>query len=93
MKRSRWKGVFALLNSQITNSKILHIWDRRQTIPCSKKIGYSLVYNGKIFKKIFLKKEKFGFKFGEFCFCRKFTKKITLKKNVKKRKSNNKKTK
>ena len=74
MSRSNWKGPFIeknlLINSVIINNK--KIYSRRSTIT-SNFIGKSvLVYNGKLFKKIFITREKVGFKFGEFCFTRQY---------------------
>jgi ribosomal protein S19 len=44
------------------------------------------VHNGKEFKKIFITREKIGFKFGEFSFTKKYTKKIKKSINIKKKK-------
>jgi ribosomal protein S19 len=60
------------------------IWARNNLI-LSTDIGKNFyVYNGKEFKKIFITREKVGFKFGNFCSTRKFSKKI--KTNIKKKK-------
>jgi small subunit ribosomal protein S19 len=71
MSRSSWKGPFidkSLLINVINNNKKIY---SRRSIITSNFIGKSvLVYNGKLFKKIFITREKIGFKFGEFCFTR-----------------------
>jgi ribosomal protein S19 len=41
---------------------------------------YALVHNGLNFKKIFVNRDKIGFKFGSFAKTRKFTKKVKSKK-------------
>jgi len=81
MSRSIWKGAFLdnfLFNKKF--KKINKIWSRRSVIP-SYLIGKMvLIYNGKIFKKIFINREKVGYKFGEFCTTRLFiSKKNKLK--------------
>jgi ribosomal protein S19 len=68
MSRSKWKGNF-LAKCLLKNSekKNLKITSRQSVIP-SFFIGKTvLVYSGKIFKKIFITREKVGFKFGDFC--------------------------
>jgi len=68
MGRSKWKGNFieeSLLKN--TEKRNLKIFSRRSVIPSffiGKKV---LVYSGKNFKKIFITREKVGFKFGDFC--------------------------
>jgi small subunit ribosomal protein S19 len=87
MSRAKWKGLFIekfLLKKKFFNRNQKKIWSRRSTIP-SILIGQKvLVYNGKEFKKIFINREKIGYKFGDFSFTRKHTKKIM--KVVKKKK-------
>jgi ribosomal protein S19 len=71
MGRSIWKGPFLdkiFLKKKAI--KLTQIWSRRSSIPgylVGKKIS---IYNGKTFKKIFITREKIGFKFGDFCFTR-----------------------
>jgi ribosomal protein S19 len=70
MTRSIWKNLFVdkcLLKEKKKNK----VWSRRSSIPESL-IGQKIfVYNGKEFKKIWITREKVGFKLGEFCFTRK----------------------
>lgn len=60
------------------------IWCRRSVI-LENDIGKNFyVYNGKEFKKIFITREKIGFKFGSFCSTKKFSvKKKSINKNGK----------
>jgi small subunit ribosomal protein S19 len=77
MNRSLWKGPF--FNSSVfkqKKSKITKIWCRSSVIP-SSLIGETVfVHNGREFKRIFINREKIGFKFGEFSLTRKYQKKI-----------------
>lgn len=80
MSRSIWKGPF-LDNFLFFKKKKNKIWSRRSVIP-SYLIGKMvLIHNGKIFKKIFINREKVGYKFGEFC----NTRLLISKKNLKKK--------
>jgi small subunit ribosomal protein S19 len=80
MSRSIWKGPF-LDNFLFLKKKNNKIWSRRSVIP-SYLIGKMvLIHNGKIFKKIFINREKVGYKFGEFC----NTRLLISKKNLKKK--------
>ena len=85
MSRSSWKGPFIdsfLLKKDLT--KIKKIWSRRSIIT-STIIGKNiLIYNGKVFKKIFITREKVGYKFGEFCSTRIYNSKFQKKNNYKK---------
>jgi hypothetical protein len=57
------------------------VWSRRSAIT-SVLIGKTvLIHNGKEFKKLLVKREHLGFKFGEFSLTKKFTKKNGDKKN------------
>jgi small subunit ribosomal protein S19 len=83
MSRSIWKGPF--LNKKIINldKKILsttfleknqlNFWCRNATIPSNLIGSIVFVHNGKEFKKIFISREKVGYKFGHFSFTRKHT--------------------
>lgn len=51
-------------------SNDLKIWSRASVIPGHLINKTVQVYNGKNFKKLFIKREHIGFKFGEFCFTR-----------------------
>lgn len=81
MSRSKWKSPF--LDNFILDGnfeKVSKIWSRRSVIP-SFLIGKMVsIYNGKIFKKLFINREKVGYKFGEFCSTRLFVKKKIKKK-------------
>lgn len=73
MSRSIWKKNFIsnfLLKSPTKHKKI---WARNSAIPSSLVGSYVLIHNGKEFKKVFINKEKVGYKFGEFSFTRKYT--------------------
>jgi len=83
MSRSIWKGPF--LDNYFFDKNLKKnnkIWSRRSVIP-SFLIGKMVfIYNGKIFKKIFINREKVGYKFGEFCTTRLL---ISKKKTIKKK--------
>ena len=82
MSRSSWKGFFL---KRFLLKKVPHkIWSRNCSIPFHCVGQKVLVYNGKNFKKIFITKEKVGYKFGDFAFTRSFTKKILKTKKQKK---------
>lgn len=74
MSRSKWKGPF--LNKSLLKKNLKSkVWSRSSTIPYYL-IGFSVfVHSGKEFKKIFITRDKIGFKFGEFVFTRKLKKK------------------
>lgn len=75
MSRSNWKGPF-LNKSFLKKNLKSRVWSRCSTIPYYL-IGVSvLVHSGKEFKKVFITREKVGFKFGEFAFTRKSKKKL-----------------
>lgn len=84
MKRSIWKSYYiapSIYKNHILKKKyIKEIWSRRSTITESLIGKYVSIHNGKIFTKIYINREKVGYKFGEFAQTRKFTKK--LKKNT-----------
>ena len=68
--RSVWKPPFLDISlsqcKNITTQNILHIWSRRSIIPACL-LDYTVrVYNGKLFKKLRITREKIGFKFGMF---------------------------
>ncbi|AFP84379.1 30S ribosomal protein S19 [Candidatus Carsonella ruddii] len=87
MSRSLKKGVFIhkSIFLKIKNNKLNNIktWSRSSTI-IPDMVGVNInVYNGKIFKKIFIIEEMIGHKLGEFSITRKFkshSKKIKQKK-------------
>jgi small subunit ribosomal protein S19 len=83
MSRSIWKKLFLdyfLIKSSKSVKNIKKIWSRRSSIPASFIGKTILVHNGKDFKKISVKREHIGFKFGEFALTKKYTKKIVDKK-------------
>jgi len=83
MSRSIWKKLFVdsfLVKSFKSFKSTKKIWSRRSSIPSSFVGKTVLVYNGKEFKKLAVKREHLGFKFGEFSLTKKYTKKIVTKK-------------
>lgn len=85
MSRSIWKGPFidkSLIKFSELNklTEQLNVWSRRSTVPFFMVGKYALVHNGLDFKKIFVNRDKVGFKFGSFAKTRKFTKKVKGKK-------------
>ena len=88
MSRSIWKGpVVPPRLIKCSDRKKILIWARNIMIP-SQLIGSDVyVYNGNEFKRLFISREKVGFKFGEFIFTRKYKKKdkgVKTKSNKKK---------
>lgn len=85
MSRSIWKGPFLdkfLLKHRVKKLPKI-IWSRRSVIPFIYLNKQVSIYNGKIFKRIFITREKIGFKFGMFVFTRKYSKSKKLKKKKK----------
>jgi len=68
MSRSIWKGSFldSCFFKSPVQKKVLYIWSRRSSIPESLVGSTVFVYNGKLFKKLRITREKVGFKFGLF---------------------------
>ena len=68
----------------------IKIWKRNLKIQSQFLNKYVLIHNGKDFKRLFVKREHIGFKFGEFCLTKFHNKKTKNKKNLNgsKRKSN-----
>jgi len=67
MSRSVWKGPFVSLKTISSNFvQPIKIWVKSLTISESLIGKFVFIYNGKIFKKVFINREKVGFKFGEF---------------------------
>ena len=68
MSRSIWKGSFldSYFFKRPAQKKILYIWSRRSSIPKFLVGSTVFVYNGKLFKKLRITREKVGFKFGLF---------------------------
>jgi small subunit ribosomal protein S19 len=94
MSRSKWKAPFvnvSLFGKDILlggnpPSYVKKNKDRKSVIT-NFLVGKNIyVYNGKTFKKIYISREKVGFKLGIFSFTRKYTAKIITKQNVSKKK-------
>lgn len=89
MKRSTWKGYYIApsiyKNHILEKRNIKEVWSRRSTITESLIGKYVFIHNGKAFAKIYINREKIGYKFGEFAQTRKFTKK-TKKNTINKKK-------
>ena len=77
MTRSKWKyNLIKTSLRQKDSNQTIKIWKKNEAIP-NFLIGKNiLIYNGKIFKKINVTRNKVGYKFGEFITTRKFNKKI-----------------
>lgn len=84
MSRSKWKGPFldhSLIARNVISRKIfskkaiLKIWSRRSVISRCFVGRTVLIYTGKVFKRIFITRDKVGYKFGEFCYTRVLKKK------------------
>lgn len=87
MSRSTWKGKFIykyLLNNNFLKRNEKKIWARNSTIPASFIGQFVYIHRGNTFNKVFINREKVGFKFGEFAYTRKFTKKENKTKSKKK---------
>lgn len=73
MGRARWKGPFIhskfLKNKNKNNMSDLSVFIMsRASVVLSAFVGYKvLIHTGKVFKKVFITREKVGYKFGEFC--------------------------
>jgi small subunit ribosomal protein S19 len=88
MTRATWKESYIdpyLLSPKFTIKHTKKIWSRKSTIP-SSLIGKAVhIHNGLKFVKVYITREKVGFKFGEFAVTRRFTKKTkSTKKKTKK---------
>lgn len=73
MSRSQWKGPFmdkCLFKKEFSAKKKL--FSRRSQIP-SFLVGETiLVHTGRSFKRLYITREKVGYKFGDFCFTRQY---------------------
>jgi small subunit ribosomal protein S19 len=87
MKRSIWKGNYIskyLLSNKFKKQNKKIVWSRNSAVP-ENLIGDAVfIHNGKNFVKSYITREKVGFKFGEFAYTKKFTKKQNKVKNKKK---------
>lgn len=84
-----WKGHFIsnyLLSSKFMKKRKKEIWSRSSTIPETLVGQVVFIHNGKTFIKSYITREKVGFKFGDFAFTRRFTKKVPKAKIIKKKK-------
>jgi len=78
--RSKWKGFF-IKDFLLAQKKDFLKFKCRNSVITSNLIGKTiLVHNGKEFKKIYISREKIGFKFGEFALTRKYNYKKGSKK-------------
>lgn len=70
MSRAKWKGPFIhfkFLKKNILNTSNINVWSRASAIP-SVFIGQKfLIHSGNDFKKLYITRDKVGYKFGEFC--------------------------
>lgn len=84
MSRSKWKGFFLSKSltdkKKVLNQKNIEIWNRNSTVPYFLVGKHVFIHNGKEFIKTFISREKVGFKFGEFAYTKKHTKKVEKKK-------------
>ena len=87
MSRSKWKGLFldkSIINLnnkvKIKDKLFFKVYCRSSSIPHFLTNKYILIYDGKEFKKVFVNRDKIGFKFGEFSYTRKKNKKKIKKK-------------
>jgi len=83
MSRSIWKGPFlnkkiCTLDKKFLSASYLEndkqkIWSRKSIITSNLIGSIVFVHNGKEFKKLFISRDKIGYKFGQFSFTRKHT--------------------
>ena len=84
MSRSKWKCPYIITGDRKNKKKF---WKSQSQLPKALLNNYVSIYNGKIFKKMVISREKLGFKIGEFRFTRtKSVKKIDKTKKVKNKK-------
>jgi small subunit ribosomal protein S19 len=84
MSRAKWKNLFLnnfIINkSKVEKMKTIKIWNRNVAIPYYLEGKSVYIHNGKHFIKTYISRDKIGFKFGEFAYTKKHTKKIDKKK-------------
>lgn len=68
MSRSKWK--FPL---SVKKQKKLNFWSRSSVVSQNLLNKNVNIYNGKVFAKIKITREHYGYKLGEFAFTRRFT--------------------
>ena len=86
MSRSKWKTPnfdFKFYKNLIFNDSNIKIWCRNNVIPESLLGKRILIHNGNSFKRVLIVREKIGFKFGDFCITRKYSKKVAKLKKKK----------
>ena len=86
--RAKWKGPFlgGSLKNSILKKEISKdfVYNRNEVIPKLLVGKTVLIYNGRDLKRVFINREKVGYKFGEFSFTRKsFDKRLKTKKKKK----------
>lgn len=93
MSRSNWKGKY--ISRSVLRLKLrrnpLKVWSRSSVIPFFLLKKTVFVYNGQSFKKVFVTRNRVGYKFGEFAFTRKRLFRLSNKKSGHKEKFKNKK--
>lgn len=73
MSRSKWKCPNIFFKCLFKKGNKNKIWNRSSIIPSSLIGSFVFIHSGNIFKKIFINREKVGFKFGEFVMTRSYT--------------------
>jgi ribosomal protein S19 len=73
MSRSKWKCPNIFLKCLSKNFDKNKIWNRSSIIPSYLIGSFVFIHSGTVFKKIFINREKVGFKFGEFVMTRSYT--------------------
>ena len=71
------------LSVNLRNDSNIKIWCRNNVIPESLLGKRILIHNGNSFKRVLIVREKIGFKFGDFCITRKYSKKVAKLKKKK----------
>jgi small subunit ribosomal protein S19 len=82
MSRSIWKGNYiskSLFRQSLKKKKMIKVWSRSSTIPYFLIDKNVYIHNGKEFRKVFVNRQKIGYKFGEFSFTRNFKRKVEKK--------------
>jgi ribosomal protein S19 len=82
MSRAKWKNVAVMRQLKIVNQVFSKVWSRSKIIPGFLVNSTVLVYTGREFKKLYITRDKIGYKFGQFCFTRTLKKRVT---NINKR--------
>jgi small subunit ribosomal protein S19 len=71
MSRSSWKGSYVHYSILKCKKIKINIWSRSSVIPSSLINKTVLIHFGNAFRKLYVKQEHIGFKFGEFAYTRK----------------------